>query len=414
MDLADRAAALTWAAVAAAAWTHLGYPLLMRRAAAGGTGPTVACDRQDGALPAVTVLVAALDEEQVIGEKVRDCLAQDYPSALLEVLVVADGSTDRTAELARAAGARVLTASVAAGKSAAVNRGVLAATGELVCLTDANCSLSPGALRALATAAADPRVAVVSGAKVVVGAGSHGSGEGLYWRLESVVKAGESRYGCVMGAPGEVCAVRRSTFRPIPPGVLNDDYHLVCDALLRGHRVAYAPAARAVETVSARAADEMERRTRIAAGTWQTSLRHLRLADPRRGMTALAFGSHRLLRNHVVPLLLPGLLATSAAAASRHRTARWLLAAQVLGYGAGAAGWVTGRPALGAPTQFLLTNAAAVRGAARLAARRQPTVWRRAARGPWVPAAPTPAAPGEPPDKPPEMPPERSTRELVA
>jgi cellulose synthase/poly-beta-1,6-N-acetylglucosamine synthase-like glycosyltransferase len=332
------------------------------------------------------VLVAALNEEQVIARKIEDVRRQDYPAELVEVVVVADGSTDRTAEVARALGARVLHDPVARGKSHAVNRGMAAAGGDIVVMTDANCALSSQALRAVAACFADASLAVVGGAKVVHGPGARGAGEGLYWRLETQVKAGEAAFGAVMGAPGELCGVRRSAFRPIPPGVLNDDYHLTCDALVRGYGVGFAPSARAVETVSLSVADELERRSRIAAGTWQTTLRHLRLGDPRRGWVAVAFVSHRVLRSIVTPVLLPLLLAGSAALARRSRVARVLLTLQTAGYALGVAGLRTDHRLAAVPFQFLLTNVATLRGAGRLLLQRQPLVWARAERTGWVDA----------------------------
>jgi len=373
---------------ATVAYTYVGYPALVSLAArrrAVLDGPP---DHRGDGLPTVTVLVAALNEERVIAQKIEDLRRQDYPAELVEVVVVADGSTDRTAELARSLGARVLHDPVARGKSNAVNRGMAAAGGELVIMTDANCALSPEALHAVAACFADPALAVVGGAKVVHGPGARGAGEGLYWRLETRVKAGEAAFRAVMGAPGELCAVRRSTFRPIPPGVLNDDYHLTCDALVRGYGVGFAPSARAVETVSLSITDEFERRSRIAAGTWQTTLRHLSLGDPRRGWVAVAFLSHRVLRSIVTPLLLPVLLAGSAALARRSRVARVLLTLQTAAYALGVTGLRTDHRVAAVPFQFLLTNVATLRGAARLLLRRQPQVWARAQRTGWVDAQP--------------------------
>lgn len=368
-----------WVAAAVVGYTYLGYPALISVAAAGRRRTTDQPRRAD--MPTMTVLVAAHDEEQVIAQRVADVRQQDYPADRLEVLVVADGSTDSTAELARAAGARVLWEPDRRGKSVAVNRGIAASGSELVCLTDANCRFAPGALRALATCFTDSRVAVVSGAKTVSGTSAHGQGEGLYWRLEARLKAAESVFGCTSGAPGEICGLRRATVRPIPETVINDDFHLACDALARGLQVRYAPEAVALEPVSPALGDEYERRTRIGAGTWQTSLSYLTLADPRRGWVAVSFISHRLLRSILVPLLLPALLAASCAATARGPRGRgWvLLTGQIALYGGAAAG-ALGLPRMAAPMQFVLTNLATLRGGIRHLSGRQPVAWHRAPR----------------------------------
>jgi cellulose synthase/poly-beta-1,6-N-acetylglucosamine synthase-like glycosyltransferase len=336
----------------------------------------------------MTAVVPALNEAAVIAHKVLDLRRQGVPADRLEVVVVADGSRDGTAAIARSLGARVLHADEARGKSQAVNRGVAAARHPVVVVTDANSALLPGALAALASCLDDPRTAVAGGVKAVVGEGARGAGESLYWRIESAVMAAEAALGAPMGVPGELYAVRRAVFRPIPTGVLNDDYHVTCDALVRGFGVGYAATARATEMVSAGIRDEVERRTRIAAGTWQTTLTHLSLGDPRRGWVAIAFVSHRVLRSVVTPVLLPLLLAVSVALARRDGLARLLLYGQMAWYALGLLGFATDHRVAAAPYQFLLANAATLRGGTRLLLRRQPVVWRRANRGRWIGAGP--------------------------
>ena len=369
-------------------YTYVGYPVLVhaaaRRRGTGGRLPAGAA----AVVSPVTVVVPALNEAGVIADKLLDLRRQEVPTDRLDVIVVADGSRDRTGDIARSLGVRVLHDDVPRGKSQAVNRGVAAARHPVVVVTDANTALSPGALAALASRLDDPRTAVAGGVKAVLGEGARGAGEGLYWRIESGVLAAEAALGASMGVPGELYAVRRALFRPIPAGVLNDDYHVTCDALVRGLRVGYVASARATETVSAAIRDEVERRIRIAAGTWQTTLAHLSLGDPRRGWVAVAFVSHRVLRSVVTPLLLPLLLATSAVLARRDRVARLLLRGQLTWYALGLLGFVTDHRMVAAPYQFLLTNAATVRGGARLLLRRQPVVWRRADRGPWIAPGP--------------------------
>jgi cellulose synthase/poly-beta-1,6-N-acetylglucosamine synthase-like glycosyltransferase len=383
-------------ACAAVAYTYVGYPLLIRTAArrrtGAGCGPSLTTP-QAAPPPELTVVVPALNEEGVIADKLLDLHRQAVPSDRLDILVVADGSDDRTADIARSLGARVLDAPRPMGKSEAVNRGVTAARSPIVVVTDANTALSPGALGAVVACFADPRVAVAGGVKAVVGIGARGAGEGLYWRIESTVMRGEAAFGATMGVPGELYGVRRSLFHRIPDGVLNDDYHLTCDALVRGFRVAYAASARATETVSASIADEVERRTRIAAGTWQTTLMHLALCDPRRGWVAVAFVSHRVLRSIVTPVLLPLLLAASAGSARRDRLARLLLRGQLCWYSLGMLGFATDHRAAAVPFQFMLANAATLRGGARFLLRRQPVVWRKASRGQWTGGAGRPTTP---------------------
>src|SRR5258705_10113735 len=85
-----------WGCTFALVYAYLGYPLLLalltrRRAAAAP---------EDGIAPKVSVIIAAYNEEECIAEKIRNTFAQEYPAHLLECIVVSDGSTDRTAEIA--------------------------------------------------------------------------------------------------------------------------------------------------------------------------------------------------------------------------------------------------------------------------------------------------------------------------
>lgn len=381
-----KSGAAIFLAGAAVAYTYLGYPLLIsaiarRRVEKPRHDP--APDAFTSAPPSMTVVIPALDEATLIEAKIDDTRRQEYPGGDLDILVVADGSTDDTADVARRCGVRVLHDPVRRGKSAAVNRGVRDATGDIVVLTDANCALAPGSLTALAEEFANPRVAVVSGDKVVFAEGARGGGESLYWRYESFVKQAESAVGATSGAPGEIVALRRELFHPIPPHVINDDYHVACDALRRGYDVRFTPNAAASERVSMTIGDEFERRSRIAAGTWQTTLAHMSLAHPREGVRALVFVSHRVMRSIVVPVLLPFLFFGSLRAASHSRIARALALLQTAFYGCAVAGGFTDNRALSAPMQFGLTNLATLRGASRFMLGRQSVAWNRAARDGW-------------------------------
>jgi hypothetical protein len=75
------------------------------------------------AAPSVTLVVAAYNEEELIAQKIENCLALDYPGDCLQILVAADGSTDRTAEIVRGYASRGVELNYSPqGKMAAINR----------------------------------------------------------------------------------------------------------------------------------------------------------------------------------------------------------------------------------------------------------------------------------------------------
>lgn len=309
--------ALFWVGHLAVAYTLVGYPLAVAVLARLVGRPW----RRRAWAPTVSLVVAAYNEAQCIQQKLENCLALDYPRDRLQVLVAADGSDDATPELARAAGRvfTVLHQPERSGKAAAVNRAVERAGGEILVLSDANAMYAPDALRELVAGFADPAVAVVTGAKQLVGGHvAFGRAESLYWVYENWIRSNESLLGQATGVNGELLAVRRADWRPLPAAVVNDDFHLALEAIARGRRVVFEPRARAFETSTASAADELARRRRIVAGRWQALDALARLLDPPRPLALWQVLSHKLAR-----ALLPFLgLAALIGSAGLARTAR--------------------------------------------------------------------------------------------
>ncbi len=153
-----------WLCVALIVWTQIGYALaLAALARVGGRARDTPAPLAAGQEPALSLVIAAHDEEAVIDAKVRNALALDYPRERLEVIVACDGCTDATAERARAAGADLVLELPRGGKIRAQDAAVERARGELVAFSDANALWEPGAARTLVAAFADPRVGYACG-----------------------------------------------------------------------------------------------------------------------------------------------------------------------------------------------------------------------------------------------------------
>jgi glycosyltransferase involved in cell wall biosynthesis len=121
-------------------------------------------ERHGAPRPTVTVVVAAYEEAAVLGDCVRSLLALNYPRDCLQVVVVDNGSRDGTARVAQAFGPAVTVLHEAKrGAAAARNRGIAAATGDVIAFTDADCVVDPGWLSPLVAALADPAVGVAGG-----------------------------------------------------------------------------------------------------------------------------------------------------------------------------------------------------------------------------------------------------------
>jgi len=371
-----------WAALLVIAYVYLGYPLLITLLARWRNRPVAKAD----ITPTVTMLVAAYNEEGCIADKIDNALSLDYPAEKLDLLIVADGSTDRTpaiVEAHAARGVRLLHQAERQGKPAAIIRGFPHARGEVVVFSDANCRFRPDALRKLVRSLADPEVGGVGGVKKVLAAGQTpaGRGEGLYWRYEAHLKACESAVGSVMGVPGEIWAVRREAYLPPEPDSIIEDFVASLRLVERGWRLVHEPEAVACEEASPSLRAEWGRRTRMSAGGWQAFSQLPGMLSRRRKMVTFQYLSHRMARWMVTPSLFALLFLSNLGLLSRPLYAG-LWGAQLAFYALAGVGWllaILGRPSrlLLPPFYVCLLNAAALAGGWRHLTGRQSVVWRK-------------------------------------
>jgi cellulose synthase/poly-beta-1,6-N-acetylglucosamine synthase-like glycosyltransferase len=279
---------LFWVSLGALVWTHAAYPLAayalgwFRRRPAPVTGE----------LPAVAVIVAAHNEEQVIERRVENLRALDYPADRLEIVVSSDASTDTTEELAERAGARVVR-NPRGGKVAAQDRAVRETSGDVVAFTDANSTWAGDALRVLVRPFADADVAYVCGRLNVLTDDGRNK-EGLYWRYELAVREGESRLDSVTGGNGSIYAVRRSDYVEVDPR-FGHDLSLPYVMVQRGRRAVYEPGANAYEKATPTSEDEYRRKVRMFEHCWAIVLEG-RMLRGLRPLYLLEIVSHRHLR----------------------------------------------------------------------------------------------------------------------
>jgi len=307
--------------VVVAAYGHAIYPLWLWATTRRRDDPEPP-DREDS--PAISVLVVAHREAGIIAGKIEDVVANGYPGPL-EVVVVADDP--ETAEAARGDLARVIEFSGRLGKPEAVNRGVEAASHDLVVMTDANTKLAPGSLEALVRWVGDDGILAAAGQKTVIG----GRGEGLYWRFESWLKQLEARTGSTIGLVGELAAFDRRRFHALPADTPIDDLWLALDIAEQGGRIAYEPTATTEETELASAAADWDRRTRIVAGTLEVLWRRRRLLVPGATPVTAQLWGHRLVRSSIGPVAHAALLALTATKLRRTGVARLFVGVHTVG-----------------------------------------------------------------------------------
>jgi cellulose synthase/poly-beta-1,6-N-acetylglucosamine synthase-like glycosyltransferase len=194
-----------------------------------------------GPWPSVTVAIAAHNEAATITRCVAAILAQVYPGPPVKILVGLDGCTDGTATaLERITDARLHILDLPRrGKAATDNRLVEGADTDVIVTTAAGSEFAPGALRSLVAPLRDARVGCSTGVFRPRRDGSGASdGEGLYWRLEYLVMAAESRLGILAVASGTALAFRRALFRAIPTDS-DADVTVAPTVLINGGRVVH-------------------------------------------------------------------------------------------------------------------------------------------------------------------------------
>jgi hypothetical protein len=365
-----------WLSAGALAWTHVGYPL----AAAALARRRPRRVRRADVTPPVTVVVAAHDEEGVIGRRVQNLLELDYPPDRLEVVVASDGSEDGTAAAVQAladSDARVrLVERPRAGKVAAQDAVVAETESEIVAFSDANSLWARDALRKLVRSFADPEVGYVCG-RLELERPDGTSREPLYWRYELWIRESESRLGGITGGNGAIYAVRRGDYRESDPR-LGHDLGFPYVLAQRRRRAVYDPEALAFEKAARDSEDELGRRARMQSQSWLHILsgRMLRPAEP---LFLAQLVSHRVLRNSSGVLHI-ALFGASVALAGRAPVYRLALAAQVSWLGLAAAGRLRAPlPGAALAYYYVTVTGATVAGLVRCLRGDVPAVWDKAA-----------------------------------
>lgn len=294
------AESLFWLSAAGVFYAYAMYPALLcvlarlfgRRAEA----PLL----HEDALPSISLLIAAHNEEEVIEDRILNALAMDYPREKLEIVIASDGSTDQTAAIVRqyaSRGVRLLDNAARRGKATVLNAAMSEVNGQIILLSDANTSTSKLAARSLVRWFANPRVGAVCGKLILTDPQSGKNVDGLYWKYETFLKGHESRLGALLGSNGAIYAIRKDLLRPIPNQTIIDDFMIPLLAKQRsGCEIIYDRDATATEESAPDVATEFRRRSRIGAGGWQAIGMLWRLLNPTRGWIAFTFFSHKILR----------------------------------------------------------------------------------------------------------------------
>lgn len=169
----------------------------------------------------VSVVVPAYNEEENIGRCIESILTQDFTGEL-ELIVVNDGSTDRTSEIASKYPVKLIDLPKNGGKAQALNVGTRSARGEIIVFSDSDSEMSHGALTSISKCFEDdPDVEAVAGNVLVKTSDGKHSFLGDFQEIEYLLEQEVSRFlqsseGKVLVCPGPLFAVKRRIAEKTP------------------------------------------------------------------------------------------------------------------------------------------------------------------------------------------------------
>jgi cellulose synthase/poly-beta-1,6-N-acetylglucosamine synthase-like glycosyltransferase len=369
-----------WICCALLVYSYVLYPLLVGILAKHFGVPVAG----DNALRRVTIIVTAYNEANCIRAKLDNLAGLQYPPDLIQILVVSDGSTDSTEEIAaryEVRPVRVLRIDGRQGKTACQNAAALAADCEILVFTDATTRLQADAIRAMVRNFADPQVGCVGGRLDYVSSIDNmtGSGGEAYWSYETRLRMGESSLGSLIGVSGCLYAVRKSAYRPIDPGLISD-FAIAMKIRELGLRTVLAPDACCYETTLEDGTRELSMRVRVGVRSLNALVHERRFLNPLKyGLFAWQLWSHKVLR-YASPFLWIGALAANVVLISYHVAYLVMFVGQCAIIAAGVVGFMLQDRShnlglLAKPYYFLLTNLASLIAALRFLRGERMVVW---------------------------------------
>ncbi|MCD6092107.1 MAG: glycosyltransferase family 2 protein [Bacteroidales bacterium] len=354
--------------------------------------------KEDEYEPEVTLFIAAYNEKDYVDEKVANSLSLEYPKEKIKQVWITDGSDDGTPEILRKytdKGIEVYHEDARGGKIGAMNRGMAFVKTPIVIFSDGNTSLGKESIRRIVNLFADPKVGCVSGEKRIYSKDKDAAAgtEGIYWKYESTLKKWDAELYSVVGAAGELFAIRTELFQHVEKDTLLDDMMISLRVAMKGYTIQYDPEAYAIETASANVKEELKRKVRISAGGIQSIVRLLPLFNIfKYGWLSFQFISHRVLRWTITPfslaiiLILNIIITSNEGFINFNSTFTYLFYGQMIFYIAALLGWVLENrqikiKALFVPYYFFIMNLSVFMGLNRYLKGNQSVKWERAKRG---------------------------------
>ncbi|MFT5387099.1 MAG: biofilm PGA synthesis N-glycosyltransferase PgaC [Lysobacterales bacterium] len=293
-----------WLLIVLIIYCYFGYPLILKGLTFLFTKPV----KRDIFEPSVSILISVWNEADVIKGKLRNLLALDYPEDKFEIIIGADGCTDKTIEIINSIDdprIRCIAYSDRRGKMVTLNKLIKETTNDYIVFTDARQFFDKHAVRSLLSNFADSTVGCVSGElRFWEREGSTARGVNLYWRYEKFIRAQESKLGSMLGATGAIYAIRKSLYKEVPDHVVLDDMYVPLRIIEAGYRAVFDESAFVFDEVADNPKEEYRRKARTLSGNFQIFQIFWYMFIPFKSPIAVQLFSHKLLRIFVPVLMI--------------------------------------------------------------------------------------------------------------
>lgn len=327
---------------------------------------TESLNSQENYTPSVTILLTVHNEEELIEQRIQNIFDTNFSLKQLKILVVSDGSTDRTEDKVGSLMIQhteiELFSHSGGGKSCAQNAAIPFASGELIILTDADTMFQSDTIHNLVRHFADKQVGCVTG-RVILRKEDNSISEshGFYWKYELLIRRLESRLGTLHTASGPIMAFRKSLFRPFN-AIYGDDCIIPLNILSQGFIVMHDDQAVAFDTFPSSVKGEFNARVRMTLRNLTCTLSNYSLLLPHRHpLIAFSIISHKILR-WLTPYFMISLFSINLFIISVHPIYKGLFYFQLGFYGLGVVGFISERNQMRIPIasqifSFTLANA---------------------------------------------------------
>jgi cellulose synthase/poly-beta-1,6-N-acetylglucosamine synthase-like glycosyltransferase len=298
---------LFWLSLGLLFYIYFGYPLALKIFSSKKTSP-----QRMISLPTVTIVIPAFNEQNFIGKTIQNKIDQDYPSHLIDIIVVSDESTDATDSIVKSfeqqhSNIKLLRQAPRRGKTSGLNLALNMAKGEIVVFSDANSLYQKNAIKEMVNCFANESVGYVTGKMVYVNSDGSLVGDGCsaYMKYENYLRQEETRIGSIVGVDGGIDAIRKIYYQPMNPDQL-PDFVLPLKVVQQGKDVVFCETAILHEDALSDTNAEFRMRVRVSLRAYWAMWDMRALFNPKKyGKFSWQLFSHKLLRYMAfVPMII--------------------------------------------------------------------------------------------------------------